>query len=199
MKLALRFLLAIVILVRLHAAPEPARYSGKTAIAGLGTISFPGGEWVLEFRNAQRAAENFNHRDYFVFKRVGNELARLTFIRYSSQHSPPLYHMLDGTREEFRIGIPSEEMPVGSTGWAPFVMRLVPPNPKSTEDRIEYSFIHTPTAPTPPGQTWLCNTLLFKSKGSAFVIVYAAPTVSSPELVQDVFSDSVFMTDNPAK
>jgi hypothetical protein len=59
------------------------KYVGRAVVVGLGNITFPTGEWSLEFQHMQAPTNGLHLPDYFVFKRGGDRLERLTFLSIS--------------------------------------------------------------------------------------------------------------------
>ena len=160
-------------------------YTGKATVAGLGNIAFPPGEWSLEFQRIQHPTNVVFMPDYFVFKRIGDRLERLTFLRHQPTVTPRrLGHMLDTIGETLGDGIPSEAKKSGDE-WADRIhpMSLMPASPTATERQIQYSFIYVRPSPAP---AWLCHSILFFHDKSAIVIAHASTSVTDPETVEDV-------------
>jgi hypothetical protein len=198
-KIPIIILTFVIASTNAHAQLTNTNYSGRTAVAGLGEIAFPAGEWLFEFQRIQHQTNSAFIPDHFVFKRVGNRLERLTFLRYPPTTSPRrLDHMLDTIGETMGDGIPWEEKKLGGrSAGAIQPMRLMPYNPTPTERRIEYSFIHVLPSPAP---SWLCHSILFSHDGSSFVIAHASTSVIDPEVVGDVQFRSQFFPDTkPAR
>lgn len=186
-------------LTRSQAQASPPKFTGDAIVDGLGTVTFPGGEWSLEFQRLhQPESDNRNQPDYFVFKKLGGQLERLTFLRHRPT-SPPrqLQFFLDGIGETMGDGIPNEEKnKYGGKGGLIYPMRLVPQTPKETDRSISFSFIHV----NPPSEpTWLCHTILFLHDSSVFVIAHASTSAIDPNVVQDVQAHSRFSTTAPTQ
>ena len=164
------------------------KYTGKSTVEGLGTVVFPAGEWLLEFRRVEPDSADLKPI-YFVFKKLGAQLERLTFLRYS-EASAPIW-LLDTTGETMGDGIPFDQKQYRppADGDTVYPMRIDPQPMKSTDTRIVYSFIHVHAAPKP---SWLCHTILFSRENAVFIIAHASTSVTNPETVEDVQSNSTF-------
>ncbi|MCD8535822.1 MAG: hypothetical protein LR011_13975 [Verrucomicrobia bacterium] len=192
MKTAIIILLGLLAAcIDIQAQAPKSNYTGKAAVAGLGTIAFPEGEWSLEFQRIHAPTNDLHVPDYFVFKRVGDRLERLTFLRYPPTTTPrQLGHMLDTVGETMGDGLPWELKNAASrSGGVIHPLRVEPPVPSATERHVTFSFIHVHPSPAP---SWLCHAFLFSHDSSAFVIAHSSTSVISPEDVQDVKSRSQF-------
>ena len=150
----------------------------------------------MEFRRLQGPTNSLHGPDYFVFKRIGDRLERLTFLRYPPTTTPrQLAHMLDTVGETMGDGVPwaekKERFGVGEI----HPMRMEPHSPTLTERTITYSFIHVRPSPEP---SWLCHSFLFLHGGSAFVIAHASTSIISPETAGDVQFRSQFLPSTKA-
>lgn len=166
-------------------------YQGTTQIAGLGTVAFPPGEWLLEFRRIEPSTSNYQLPDYHVFKRKGDRLERLTILRYLQTDTPrQLALMLDTVGETLGDGVPwpdkKEKNPVGEM----FPLRTDPAEPKLTERHLGYSFIHSLPQ---PAASWICHTHLFLQDNAVIIIAHASTSVITPEVVSKVQSGSRFL------
>jgi len=175
------------------------KYVGRAVVVGLGNITFPTGEWSLEFQHMQAPTNGLHLPDYFVFKRGGDRIERLTFLRYAPTTTPrQLAHMLDTVGETMGDGIPWEEKT--QEGRPPGVihpMRTIPGSPTLTELKIEYSFILVRPGPAP---SWLCHSILFHQGHSTFVIAHASTSAIDPEVAEDVqFRSQFFPITKPAR
>jgi hypothetical protein len=173
------------------------KYTRTAVVASLGKIAFPAGEWTLEFQRLQNPTNSVFIPDYFVFKRVGDRLERLTFFRYPPTTTPrPLASMLDTVGETMGDGLPWEEKKAEDRSRGPiYSLRIDPPSPSATERRITFSFIYAAPDPAP---SWLCHAFLFSHDSSVFVIAHASTSVISPEPVQDVQLHSKFFPSTSA-
>ena len=81
------------------------KYSGRAEVPGLGAITFPAGDWFLEFRRAPPTPNPAHRPDYFGFRKVSDTPERLGFRRYDPATAPDqLVHCLDGISEDLRLG-----------------------------------------------------------------------------------------------
>jgi hypothetical protein len=198
MKTAFTIILAALLAApSVHGAPAERQFSGKAQVDGLGLVAFPPGEWSLEFTRIQPAKNDSKRPDYFVFKKAGDRIQRLAFLRYSPAIARKhLYALMDGLAETMGDGVPMQDTKdPGDFGSAAFPIRQVPTD--ITDDVtvtrvIEYSFISTRRS---TGVSWLCHTVLFSTDGWVFVIVHTSPDVTSPELIQDVHFRSRLSTE----
>jgi len=175
------------------------RYTGTMVVASLGKIAFPEGEWALRFQRIQHPTNSVLIPDYFVFKRIGDRLERLTFLRHPPPTTPrQLALMMDTVGETMGDGLPWEEKKKEDrSGGEIHSMRVEPPSPALTERTIAFSFIHVRPS---PASSWLCHSFLFSHDGSVFVIVHASTSVISPETVGDVkLRSQFFPNDRPAR
>ncbi|MEO6751061.1 MAG: hypothetical protein ABIP85_04720 [Chthoniobacteraceae bacterium] len=161
------------------------KYSGRADVPGLGIVTFPAGDWFLEFRRPPPTPNPAGRPDYFGFRKVADTPERLGFRRYDPASAPDqLVHCLDGITEELGEGAPVEELKVPIPVGESFPMRVVPPLSfiKPTTGDIAFSFIrvrdHAPN--------WLCHAHLFSRGGWAFVVFHASPSVTNPDTVRDV-------------
>src|SRR5687768_12660463 len=148
-------LIAIVILAILVGSVDRSqsaekKYAGATNVAGLGRIAFPAGEWSLELQKIQAPTNHVELPDYFVFKKIGDQLERLTFLRYPPTIPPrKIAFMLDPVWETLGDGIPAEEKKEYSGEGEIHPMRRQPESPSDTERTIAFSFIHSLPPPAP--------------------------------------------------
>jgi hypothetical protein len=174
------------------AAPPERQFSGKVQVDGLGLVAFPPGKWSLEFARTQPAKNDAKRPDYFVFKKTGDRVQRLAFLRYSPVTAPKdLYHLMDSLVETMGDGVPPEETKDRPAYGPAYPMRREPQDVTGASV-IEFSFISTRAS---TGISWLCHTVLFSKDGWAFVIVHTSPYATSPELIQDVHFRSRLSTD----
>jgi hypothetical protein len=159
------------------------KFSGKATVEGLGLVAFPPGQWRLEFQGRDKS-ENYSWGDYFVFRRTGLPLHRLTVFRVPpGRAAPALYMYLDTLHETMADGIPIlQRWPKLDVVESGFPLRLDPPDGASTNE-IDISF----TSKTQSGTSWLTHACLSRPyHGWTFILVYTSTEVTSPELVEDV-------------
>ncbi len=184
--------------LRTQAQSAALKFSGHTSVEGLGSFTFPPGEWTLEFQRIHHAAtQNKGQADYTVFKKLGNKEERLTFLQFpASSPAQQLQHYLDTVGETLGDGIPQEQkmenrknepkkQSANSDSGKIHMMNTNPMNLTETTRTIYYSFIHVPPSPEP---AWLCHTVLFLHEDAVFIIALASTSSTDPDIVDDVQS-----------
>jgi hypothetical protein len=191
MKSAILSALYVLIAISpLRAESPPAKYKRTANVEDLGTIAFPTGEWILEFRRVQPPGADVKLRDYFTFKRVNGDLERMTIFRYKPGYPWPLVNMLDGIGETMGNGIPPEEEP-HKAGQEIHPLMLEPRVPNSKDKYLNFTFI---SVQEPPSRCWLCHAYLFLREGYAFVLTHSSQSVINPNTIDDVGIHSRFLT-----
>ena len=181
-------------LFSLRAESPPLKYSGEANVEGLGTIAFPAGEWLLEFRRVQPVGAAAYLRDYFTFKKVDGDFERLTFYRYRPECPTPLDHMLDGLTEERGDGVPVEEW-LQKTKTCEDTVSMRPVHDGSSKEKyIRFTFFVVQKLPL---RSWLCHSYLFTHQVFSFVITHSSQFVTNPITVADVGDKSRFLTSPP--
>jgi hypothetical protein len=196
MKNTLPIILAALLLASsVYTAPSDRQFSGKAQVDGLGLVAFPPGQWSLELTRIQPDKNDSKRPDYFVFKKAGDPVQRLAFLRRSPAIAPKhLYQLMDGLVETMGDGVPFEETKGPLDYGSAFPMRQEPKDVTGARE-IEFSFISNRRS---TGVSWLCHAVLFFKEGWVFVIVHTSPEVTSPELIQDVHFRSWLSTDMKA-
>ena len=186
MKTTVLFFLFLVGLPSSRGQEIGTKYSGTTKISGLGTLEFPPGEWLLEFRRPRPTPNPAHRPDYFGFRKISNVPERLGFRLYEPDTAmAQLVRYLDGIGEDLGEGAPREELGIPAGDGATYPMRLQPTisHITPTTDDIAYSFISIrPNQPL----NWLCHTHLFSRHGWVFVAFHASPSVTNPDTVRDI-------------
>jgi hypothetical protein len=167
--------------------------SGKVDTGGLGTLSLPPGEWMLEHRHLSPDQEK--RPDCCVFKKLRPRLERITILRYRSHIAPrkPVY-LCDSVADSYLIGIPDfiaknrpDFIPMHRRKES-YVFTLRKPRDWYAQ-RIEISYVYTSKDEEP----WMSHAILMTQSRAAFVCVHSSPHVLSPETIDDLVTWSTFL------
>ena len=164
---------------------------GGQLLQAWATSPFLRGSGHWSFRKLKPPTNRIDVPDYFVFRRGGERLERLTFLRYPPTTTPRhLGHMLDTVGETMGDGLPWElKKAEDRSGGVIHALRVEPPAPSLNERTVAFTFIHVHPS---PASSWICHAYLFSDHNSAFVIAHSSTSVISPEDVQEVQFRSQF-------
>jgi hypothetical protein len=157
-------------------------YSGKVTIKGIGEISLPPGEWILEWAVISKNQEG---RDCYVFKKSGDRLERLSIQRCAGIYRFPIPVYFDSIGDSLSQGIPTCLLDYENCHDSAEILRP-PKSCNNSQSRMTGSFVYTSETEDP----WMSHAIVCDCDSWVLVCVHASPFAISPETIEKVYLDS---------
>lgn len=170
-------------LVEKEIGDASATISGDIDVARLGKIHLPEGLWVME--NSLLPSRESKLPDCFVFRKLGDRLERITFLRFRPEIAlKKAYMYADFVGDSFEKGIPTYIKRL--SGKSSEVLQLGRPDDWES-DRLELTYVCT-SENEPP---WMSHSIITVKSKWIVVAVHSSPFAISKEPVRESAEKSV--------
>ena len=169
--------------------PQDTIYSGTAKVVGLGDVSFPEGEWILEHRT--KPTDKHGVLDAYVFKRKGDRLERLSITRKAPENALSIDCYFDSLGDSMSNGIPVQITEAKSKHDTAHIF-AAPRGVALSNGNVlckTASYVYTSEDHQPP---WMGNAFVCSVDGWVLVVCHASPNAISPADALNIYLDSKF-------
>ena len=173
-------MLALIFIAVTAIAGDPV--SGDVAVARLGRIQLPKGQWMIE--HIYLPTNESRHPDCFLFRRLGDRLERIAILRYRPEIAQKKAYMYaDSIGDSIEMGVP-HFIKADSRAFDECEQIGRPSDWKL--DELELSYVYTSKTEA----SWMSHSFISLKSDWIVVGVHSSPFAISPDTIRQLKNDS---------